>query len=434
MNSKAAFIVDSDFPDIDASGHPDKIGYFNVKGGGSTNTTLFDAPATSQDHVTYCVDSAVSTSLSTSLVDPTDDLNGGTNPGCLNAIYSGDGGGGRSSDVVRLCRVQVNGNVVRGAGVVCYSGNASNSDYPLLNVFPPRCFVALVADMACNGGTLNPELPFRPGGANVGGVGLHKSSVPFFTYQNYLGRFRVLAYDILEFNSDVCRTEVPVLWTENSAVPPSYELDTVRVTYSWPAVTKGFRFDVDLNDCMCRFSDTGVEGKVSSVSDVALHVVCLNFDGSNVEPYVPGSFGYLYANYRSVVSFEDTSFVDFSAPAVSADGPVVPDEPNDSLALLADESSKLGGLPAVKERRPKKPRRGSAPFRPKSSAGDLFPEDPEIARMRFPEDPVYARLADPGTHGDDFARPQKYWRTGDYVKMSGEPWERRPKRGKFSNE
>jgi len=130
---KSAFKFDPEFPVIDAIGHSDKIGYLNVKGGGSTNTTLFEPSSVSSHYMSsWRTRSAVSPPTSADnftpcAVDPTQSEPGNFNPGALNVISEGDGVYSRCSDSVRLNRIIVSGSVTRAGGHAFYANSFADA-------------------------------------------------------------------------------------------------------------------------------------------------------------------------------------------------------------------------------------------------------------------------------------------------------------------
>lgn len=410
MKSKANFFVDPEFPIIDGVGHADKQAYTNVKGGGCTNTTMYD-PVSAGGHVfTSWLDRraifpvsnvAGSVSYVNNAVDPTRSVPSVASPGALNCIPVGDALYSRASDRIVLDRVVVNGSVSRAGGVWSDPDGIITCGY-LHNQYDPKCFLALVCDKRPDGGVFDPDFCFD--NAQSYSVTVGGDSPPWLDH-NWLGRYQVLAHEVLDF------TDPPPL-----AVPlvNQFLFDSVTwqrtdsyTNYVYRPVTKGFRFDVDLRGALCSFN--GSSGTYTDLVDCALHMVAIWFDGYDNTAYTILTHQNLGIEYQSRVFFRDflspLSFV----PA-GADGGVVADESPD-LDVLADQSAILAGLPALPDspvRRPRKKTKASEGYynfrSPSGEAGMLFPDDPEVAGLR-----------DPGTRGS--GRP---------------PWHKKPRRrGQF---
>jgi len=432
--SKANFYVDPEFPVIDGVGHSDKQGYVNVKGGGCTNTTMFDTLTSGLHVLTSWLDRravfpisdvAGDGSFVNNAVDPSFSFPATASPGALNCIPEGDSRWSRCSDKVLLDRVMVNGSISRPGGVY-YDSDGLLTAGGLGATYDPKCFVCLVVDSAPDGAVFNPDLVFDDSQARTVLIG--GSSVPWLD-PNWVGRFRVLAHDILDF-TDPPPLAVNIVnqFTFDGAF---YERTDSNTSYVYRPVTKGFRFDVDLAGALCSFKSS--LGTYVDLVDCALHVVAVWFDGYDNTSYSLLPTQNLGIEYQSRVFFRDFLSPQSFAPA-GADGAVVDDEAPD-LDLLADQSAILAGLPALPDspiRRPKKKTKASEGyynFRPSPGAGDLFVDDPEVALL--PDAP------------DGSALPSRRWkgaRTGDFEHQGsyyGErkrwnPRNRRPtKRGKY---
>lgn len=439
--TKANFIVDDAFPLIDGAGHSDKIDFFNVKGGGSTNTTNFDS---SSYDCHWCITSrspvVVGTDLSSSLYDP--DLSNddagiwhANNPGCLNAIYPGDSTVGRGSDRVCLSRLEISGTVSRSAG---YYSSISNSG---LSAFPynrPKCFLAVVLDTQADRAippicSLSQDSlgPFTCGNAVPATAVNRLCGVPMLALRNSK-RYRVLCFDIIDFDEEPSFAFTPKVTAGTSTdVPWTMDVEDYRSHWSWPSSVRGFRFDVDLADVLCSFNGTNVADiDISTVVDNALHFYALCFDGVSLDSYALDAFQTLTLSYFSRVSFYDWLIPKIPHAPAGADGPVVPPA-EDDLDVLADESAKLAGDgPSAS----KKLRKGDV------GAYNFMPRDDDVL-MQFPDDPEVARLSVPGTRGSSKGPSRKKFRRyGSYRPKfpfgSFDPYEpgageRDYKRGKF---
>lgn len=449
---KANFVVDDSFPFIDGVGHSDKIGFHNVKGGGSTNTTNFDfEDGDLHHHYTSRTPAVVGTQLSSTLFDPDlaydqNNIWQLSNPNCLNGIYSGDKATCRGSDRVCLSRVEVSGTVYRNAGYHTYVGSPGG-----LGNFPdnrPKCFVALVLDTQCDGAippsgffdfTADPSSAIWCQGNSMDVTAVYAfSGVPMLNLFPGRKRYRVLAYEVLDFDEkpDFSLTPRFTAGTETTA-PWSMDVLEYRSHWTWPSCAKGFRFDVDLADVLCSFnSDAG--GSINNIVDNALHVYAFCFDGISANNYTPGAFGTLYMSYFSRVQFMDWLSPTIPHAPAGADGPVVPPA-EDDLEVLADESAKLAGLPALPDspivRERKKFRKGDAGFYNFMSRND-------DVLMEFPDDPEVALLPTPGTRGSSKGPARKKGRRGGSYRGNLFPFgsfdpdepgagERYFKRGKF---
>jgi len=441
---KANFQVDPDFPIIDGVGHSDKIDFFDVKGGGCTNTTLLDPLSDSDLHVFHSVRpfTAVATDLASSRLDPTWFLNGAAAPlwhnanlDCLNAPYVADNYASRNGDQLLMSRIEVSGSVVRPA-------SSSTDDYEM---FPsaPKCFVALVLDRFPDGAvpptvcfSVNDQVsnnPFDFGGAfQWGGSGAPTSNVPFVSPSNRK-RYRVLAYDVLDFSlSPETRYDwVDQLSTWTSAGVPPDVTSTVltRERYSfWRDVCLGFRFDVDLNDCLCSFG-SGAPGDIPSISNIstnALHVYALCFDGRSDNGYVPHAFGQLYTSYVSRFWFSDSLQARADPVLAGADGGVIPDD-EVPLAILADQSGRMAGDGTFVDRPVKRSKaaHGFYNFAPRAGDAMLFEDDPEFARLQRRKGDSRSRVAEIIQRR---FKSQKYDDNEDFNAREGD---RGGKRGKY---
>lgn len=432
--SKANFFVDPDFPVIDGVGHADKQSYVNVKGGGCTNTTMFDSFVPGQHRFTCWLDRRAISPVSNvggdpsyvnNAVDPSDAEGGVSNPGCLNAVPIGDFRFSRCSDKILLDRVIVNGSVSRAGGLWTDLDGPTTVGTPYPHP-DPKCWIALVLDTAPSGLVFNPDLVFDNAQAQTAIVG--GDSVPWLD-QNWLHRFRVLAHEVLDFVE-------PRPWAVNLVDQflfdgVTWERTISNTNYVYPFSTKGFRFDVDLNSALCSFSSS--TGTYTDMVDCSLHVVACWFNGYDDTSHVLLGFENLGIEYQSVLFFRDFLSPQTFAPA-GADGGVVADEAPD-LDVLADQSAALAGLPALPDspiRRPKKKTKASEGFynfRPKAGGGDLFPDDPEIAVL--PDASDGSALPSRRWKG---ARLGEYEHQGSYYgeRKRWSPRNRRPtKRGKY---
>jgi len=420
--SKVNFYVDPDFPVIDGIGHSDKQGYFNVKGGGSTNTTYLDALPPGQ-HLNYGYferaaispwDNSTGDTTFPPAKDPTYVIVGGSfvaSPGCLNGIKQGDSFLDRSGDSVLLSRVTVSGTVSRPGGVF------DNSDGPtaagsLGDYYEPKCFLALVADLDPNGAPFDPDLVFDPAQGRTVLVG--GTTVPWLDH-NWTHRFRVLCHDVLDF------TDCPPLAvniTNTFALDGAfYQRVESGTSYVFRPVTKGFRFDVDLNDVLCKYS--GNSGTFADLVNFGLHFCAVWFDGYHGPGYSLVGFQNLGLEYMYRLWFKDFLSPSSFAPA-GADGPVVGDEAPD-LDLLADQSAILAGDAPEPRRKKTKASEGFFNFRPRNDpALDAFPDDFEFARLksakrsksRASRGQKFRRTDEPGEFFDDEAEPP--YRRGKY--------------------
>jgi len=430
---KANFKVDPDFPIIDGVGHSDKIDFFDVKGGGCTNTTMLDMGYGGL-HLFSCSRDPVvlSTNISNCrvgpniYVGPTGVLFAGA-PDCLNCAGTGDTAFGRGSDRVLLNRVEVSGVLHRAAGT-------EEDDFSSLAP-APKVFVALVLDTQANGAAIDSNLIWQHGGAWNGAATNWYSNVilPFDIITPVAGgtvapekRFRFLAHDVVDF---ALNPETSYSWvdyadtttTEGGPLPvPETTTVLTRTRYSfWRSVALGFRFDVDLNDALCQFSGDGVS--VASCSDLALHVFAYVFDGVNQNNYTPHAFGSVSISYMSRVWFSDflsaTHFV-----AAGADGGVVPDE-EVPLAVLADQSALMAGDGTFLERPVKRTKasHGFYNFRPRSGDAMLFEDDPEFARLHGRKGSSRARVSDRNR------RALSYRRVSDDADEPVEPFQFEPR-------
>jgi len=447
---KANFSVDPDFPVIDGIGHSDKIDFFDVKGGGCTNTTLLD-PLDDNLHCHFCcrsVLSPVSTTVTSFRADPDLEFDNQVpvsfwqagSPGCLNAPYLGDTATSRGSDRILLNRIEVSGVVHRPSGT-------EEDDYS--SIAPaPKCFVALVLDTQCDG-AVPPDatysaVPQQSCGPFSGGGSLNPTatngygSVPFLSY-GMSKRYRVLAFDVIDF---ALNPETRYEWvdyanttaTTGGPLPAPTETTIVtRTRYSfWRDVSIGFRFDVALNDALCCFSGSG--HSVASLVDSALHIYALCFDGVNLDNYVPHGFGTLSLKYKSRLWFSDYLVPRSDVVAPGADGDVVPDD-EVPLAILADQSAAMAGdgiyiEAAERDRGPKrrhtKASTGHFNFRPKFDAPD-FDDDPEFSSARRGLRKYESRSRAPNIVQRRF-KANKYDDNEDFLAREGD---RGGKRGKY---
>lgn len=420
--SKANFYVDSDFPVIDGVGHSDKQGYFNVKGGGSTNTTFLDALPPGQ-HLTWgWFDRAAIAPWQNSAgeitfppaVDPSRAATGPgvvSSPGCLNGLLQGDGYRDRCGDSVLLSRITVNGAVSR------YGGVWHNADNPvrvggLDDQFPPKCFLALVADLDPNGAAFNPDIVFDP--AQAYSVVQGGGSVPWLDH-NWTHRFRVLAHDIIDF------TDVPPLavnLTNQFALDGAFWFRVESVTsYVHRPVTKGFRFDVDLNDVLCKYA--GNTGTFSDLTNFGLHFCAVWFDGFSNTAYTLDASQNLGLEYMYRLWFKDFLSPSAFSPA-GVDGPVLPSEAPD-LDVLADQSAILAGDAPEPRRKKTKASVGMFNFRPRG--------DPAL--LSFPDDFEFSRLHSGKRTNSRPGRGRKLRRVFDEPDFDGEEMEPPPRRGKY---
>lgn len=396
--TKANFVVDDSFPLIDGIGHSDKLDFVRVKGGGSTNTTYFDRGADILNtHHVICstgpvaVKSGQVASYVECLVQPNFySSGGGTVGGALNYITPGDSHFQRGSDRVLLHRIVVNGSLCRPHG----------ESLDRFEVLPPapKVFVALVCDTQAT--DYAPGDPLVVGSAFDSAFFLsYVSGVPVLDADNAY-RFRVLAHDVIDF-ADCPETpygwvDMPSVW--NSAGVPPDVVTTVAEHYGysfWRAVSRGFIFDVDLNDALCTFRSSAPDS--SCFGDIAFGIVAVLFDGVNIRPFVPAAnaFNYVDIQFSSFCYFSDWLTPSIPHAPAGADGSVVPPA-EDDLDVLADESARLAGdaanLPGAMRPVHKKVRKGDAGFYNFMSRND-------DALMEFPDDPEVALLPVPGTRG-----------------------------------
>lgn len=415
--SKSNFFVDPDFPVIDASGHPDVLDFTRVKGGGSTNTTYLDDVPNKHVARRYLQDfQPLNTGTSGG------SFNGcslDTAYGCLNNIIQGDNLEQRCSDRVLLDRVVVNGLLRRPAGFELTLG---------IDQYPPKAFICLVADLHTSGAVIDWDKVFIDfSSVDVSNVPF--AGVPFLKCSGNNDRYRVLAFDVVDFardagvgfNSVILPRQVV---TGGGPLPVGTVSDTTSWDYyHWfPAISRGFTFDVDLNSVLCSFKAN--DGFVTDIVDISLHMFGCLFDGSSVMGYSPSPFGLVDVTWCA-----DLFFTDFLSPTLfnpaGVDGGVVADEAPD-LIVLADQSASLAGLPALPDspiRRPRKKTKASEGyynFRPSGGDGMLFPDDPEVAA-----------LAAPGSRGSDYGRRRKAARSDRYEKPYGDEFERPLRRGKY---
>jgi len=379
---KANFKFDPDFPVIDGVGHSDKIDFFNVKGGGSTNTTCLD-PDSPGFHVFPSWRSYTSVSSGTAPrsfsgceMDPTLSADVGVAvPGCLNAIQVGDNHDQRASDRVVLHRLVVNGSLRR-------APNESDLEFGSLPCLP-KVFVAVVLDKAPNGAAFNCDLCFDD--ACAPGVGAAYSGVPWLD-QKWVSRFSVLAFDVKDFGDCL---DAPYTWIDTpeswSNVPPAPSVVVPSRYAFWRDVVVGFRFDIDLNTVLCSFSSSS--GTYTSLVDCGLHVVAVLFDGINTMGYstTAGDFNHVDIQYQSYLLFEDFLSPKAASMAPGADGDVVPDD-EVPLAILADQSGRMAGDGSFLDRPVKRSKaaHGFYNFAPRSGDAMLFEDDPEFARLQAP--------------------------------------------------
>jgi len=431
--SKANFIVDPGFPVIDGVGHPDKIRYFNVKGGGSTNTTNLDPLC--PGHVYEC--SRTEIPLGTSIthgsgrIDP--DLHYDASgfwqahaTQCLNAVPVGDTYSSRGSDRILMNRIEISGSVYRPAGSWRDATGQSEIPQPQFPYHTPKCFVALVLDTQAHGAVPSSDVagcPFSPGAAYNSTATNWISGVPFVNDECVLDRFKVLAYDVLDFESCVSQSMAITHWEGNEAGYPvtTFSVDSLISQFSWTSVVRGFRFDVSLNDVLTSFDGPAAgDCTIANVVDNALHLFACNFNGHDLEGFSTlDSFSYLSINYLSRLWFSDFLSPKTFAPS-GADGPVVADEAPD-LDLLADQSAILAGDAPEPRRKKTKASEGFFNFRPRGDRALLaFPDDFEFARLksskrsksRFSRGQKLRRTDEPGEFFDDEAEPP--YRRGKY--------------------
>jgi len=392
---KPNFFVDPEFPVIDGVGHPDKIGFYNVKGGGSTNTTNLDP--LSAGHYYSCSRSEIplqTTQFTNARFDPDYHFDASgfwqAHPTyCLNAVPVGDTDNSRGSDRIVMSRVEVVGSVYRPAGSWRDATGQSESPLPQFPYHAPKAFVALVLDTMANG-AVPPDndddvFLFGPGGAFV--FPNNAISSPPVIQPNCLrSRYKVLAYDILEFDGQISQSMAPTHWEGNEAGYPvtTFSVDSVISQFSWPSLVKGFRFDVDLNNVLCCFNGPGQgDCSIANIVDNALHLFAWNFNGHDPIGFsTVANYQYLSIQFRSFLWFGDFLSPTVFAPA-GADGPVV-DDSAPALDILADQSAALAGDVPPPRRKKTKASEGYYNFRPRDGAGMLFPDDPEVAAMPAP--------------------------------------------------
>lgn len=416
--SKANFFVDPDFPVIDGVGHSDKQSFVNVKGGGSSNTTMFD-PLVPGSHLNWGwfteavvppwgLGGTVPSACDPTLVQLAPGA-ASANPGCLNAITQGDSVYQRCSDKVLLERVSVNGVVTRPGGVM-WDYDGVNTVATLGNYYDPKCFIALVVDLSPNGVAFNSDHVFDPSrGAPTGGYG-----IPWLDH-DWMQKYHVLAHDILDF-ADCPPFAVPLV-NQFLFDGVSYERTISFTNYVWRPVAKGFRFDVDLNGALCSFRSSN--GNYTDLVDFGLHVVAIWFNGYyDAAPTLLG-FEELKLSYMYRLWFKDFLSPQSFAPA-GADGPVVNDEAPD-LDVLADQSAIMAGDAPEPRRKKTKASEGFFNFRPRSGpALEAFPDDFEFARLksakrsksRSSRGQKFRRTDEPGEFFDDEAEPP--YRRGKY--------------------
>lgn len=417
---KANFKVDPDFPIIDGIGHSDQIDFFNVKGGGSTNTTLFDGGYDGFHVFTACRSPvALGTDLMSCRVDPNLVVDGNgvfqaVTADCLNSVPVGDTAYARCSDRVLLNRIEVSGSFHRAGGT-----DGTDSTPPGA---APKVFVCVVLDTQSNGATVSSGSMFDIGNSVNSGATNFYSGVPLFDpvgpFNGALPdisskRCRVLAYDVIDFalNPETrfdYVVEPDTLITTGGPLPvPTESIFTSSTRYGyWRPVSLGFRFDVDLNDALCCY--LGDVQTIVSCADLSLHVYAVVFDGSNLNGYTPHAFGTLSMSYTSRLYFVDFLIARAISLAPGADGDVVPDD-EVPLTDLADQSALMAGdgtfLDAPHKRRHTKASTGHFNFRPKN--------DPVL--MHFPDDPEVARMPAPGWRGSgNPSRPKKLRSRGQY--------------------
>jgi len=392
---KADFKFDPEFPVIDGVGHGDEIGFFNVKGGGCTNTTLLDGGYFDGFHhaIVSRSPALLSTSQNSCRVGPNIYLDQfgvpqAGSPDCLNVIFEGDSQYARCGDRVLLNRIEVSGTVFRSAG---HESDPIDGQIGAM----PKCFVCLVLDNAANGSALASDPIFDFGGGLNSAATEWVSSVPLRLDTSPAvpdKRFSILAYDVIDF-SDVGGSGAVYVRNPRAStsiggpLPVAVEtvVDSYENFYEWFSVSRGFRFDVDLNDVLCSFA-SGTGAGIAYCLDRALHVYALCFNGVDYDGYTPDGFGSLYVNYYSRLSFADFLSPRAFVPA-GADGGAIPDE-EVPMAFLADASAALGGDDAVvyaaePRRKRTKASEGFFNFRPRGDPALLqFPDDFEFSRLK----------------------------------------------------
>jgi hypothetical protein len=420
---KGNFFVDPDFPVIDALGHPDKIDFHRVKGGGSTNTTNFDLLRSGVHHYSTARSTIpVPTSLADCIVGPNFFVdNAGVlqsgDPRCVNSPPFGDADWTRSSDRFLMDRLEISGVVTRPGGSWDYPDSELGGVG--FNIPSPKCFVAVVLDLRSNyalppfNSTGLSSLtalggPFCPGAGEVstGGGGVTAlSACPLLNHIDS-GRFRVLAYDVLDFAGELGRS---VLGSKD---------ELYRSSFVWSSVSKGFRFDIDLNNLIGEVADVSYPSTYAHMLCNSIYVYSLNFNGVDLDAFTFSAFDYdiykyLTINYRTRLSFFDCN-TPFAGPvSAGADGGVVPDDDVDPLNILADQSAVLAGLPALPDSPIRSKRQGY-----KKKARFSGPPDRgarQEARMLFDDDPEVALLSDRAWRGSSKApRFKKYRPEGEY--------------------
>jgi len=417
--SKPNFYVDPDFPVIDGVGHADKQAFVNVKGGGSTNTTMFDALAPSEHWFICSKDPTAippmttANAFSNSDFDPTLSDAAVLSPGCLNGIRMGDNRMNRCSDKVLLDRIIVNGSVVRPSGIWWDIDGVNTVGTPYATP-DPKCFIALVADLATSGAAWAPDDVFDSAmGRKTGGIEVQ--GVPWLD-QTRLWKYRVLAHTILDFAD-----QPPLaLSLTNQFIfdGVTWQRTDSNTSYVYRAASKGFRFDVDLNGALCSFrSDTGL---IDSIVDLSLHMFAVWFDGDSAGgAAITGSMFNLGLNYQSMLYFRDFLSPQSFAPA-GVDGPVVDDAAPD-LDVLADQSAILAGDALEPSRKKTKASEGFFNFRPR--------RDPAL--LAFPDDFERTRLWSGKRSKSRPGKGRKFRRTDDEPDYYGEEMEPAPRRGKY---
>jgi len=392
---KANFIVDPDFPVIDGIGHSDKIDFFDVKGGGSTNTTFLDG-GYDGFHLCECSRTpvALGTNQQSCRVGPSLAVDGSglwqTNAAdCLNPIPLGDSVYSRNNDCVLLNRIEVSGVCRRLPG-------SDTEDFDNLPVVP-KVFVCLALDTQANGAAISSGSLFYPGNSINATASSFYSGVPFLSPLGTFGgapvvpnkRWRVLSYDVIDF---ALNPETRYDWvdyadtttTEGGPLPvPETTTIVTRTRYSfWRSVALGFRFDVDLNDVVQSFKSS--THSVADIVDNALHVFAVCFDGVSTDGYTPHAFARVELSYISRCWFADYLSPSVFAPA-GVDGAVVPDD-EVPLAILADQSGLMAGDGTFLERPVKRTKasHGFFNFLPRAGDAMLFEDDPEFARLQAP--------------------------------------------------
>jgi len=424
--TKGNFSVDPSYPAIDAVGHSDKQAYFNVKGGGSTNTTMLDSlPFGSHLLYGWFARAAISPWLNVSgttkfppALDPSLNVGGLGSPGCLNGILPGDRFHDRCGDQVLLKRVTVNGTVSRAGGVFYGSDDVPGVAPSLGTYIDPKCFVCLVADLAPDGAAFDSDLVFDP--AQNFSVTAGGGSVPWLDH-HWSERFRVLAHEIMDFAD--CPPLAVNIVDQFLFDGVTWQRTISNTSYVYRPCTKGFRFDVDLNNVLVRYS--GNTGTFADCTNFALHVCAVWFDGyTNANTGVPLAIQNLGLEYMYRLWFDDFLSPSSFAPA-GADGPVVNDETPD-LDVLADQSAAMAGdvavVDAAEPRRKKtKSSEGYYDFRPRFDPSlESFPDDFEFARLksgkrsksRFSRGRKNRRVDEPGEFFEDETEPP--FRRGKY--------------------